>query len=109
MSSKTKEIVETQKRLYEMAFHNRRAELKDLKIEDGNIGKDPQLRHLRAKVRQVNRRLLAISKIQKKIEASASRKREKAHRGRMELKSSKKSVPEPSKKKAKQEKATTDE
>ena len=107
MSSKTKKIIETQKSFYEAAFQNRQAELKSLKLEDGKISKDPQLRHLRAKVRQANRRLLAISKIQKQIEASASRKREKADEERMELKSSKKSAPQPSKKKAKQEKATT--
>jgi len=107
MSSKKKKIIETQRSYYEAAFKNRQAELKSLKLEDGKIWNDPQLRHLRAKVRQANRRLLAISKIQKQVKASASRKREKAEEERPELTFSKKTAPQLSKKKAKQEKTTT--
>jgi len=107
MSSKTKEIVQTQRKYYDAAFQNRRAELKSLNVEHGKISKDPQLRHLRAKVRQANRRLLAISKIEKQMEALASRKRERADGERAELKSSKKPAPQPPKKKLKKEKATT--
>ena len=107
MSSKTKQIIEARKSFYEAEFQNRQAELKSRKLKEGKIGKDPQLRHLRAKVRQANRRLLAISEIEKQVKASASRKREKAHEKRAELKSLKKQAPQPSKKKAKQEKATT--
>ncbi len=106
MSSKTKKNIEIQKSFYEAEFQKRQAELKNLKLEDTNIWKDPQLRHLRAKVRQANRRLLALSKIQKQIEASASRKREKTSEKLEELKSSKKSAPKPSKKKPKDEKTT---
>jgi hypothetical protein len=106
MSSKTKEVIESQKRFFEAAFQNRQAELKGLNLEDGKVWKDAQLRHLRAKVRQANRRLLALSKIQKKVEASASRKRKEADKEPIELKSSKRSGTEPPKKKAKQEKRT---
>ena len=107
MSSKTKKIIEIQKGFYEAEYQKRQAELKTLDFEDAKISKDPQLRHLRAKARQANRRLLAISKIQKQIEASASRKKEKAAEERIELKSKKKSAPKPSKKKAKEEETTT--
>ena len=109
MSSKTKQIIEAQKRIYEMAFQNRRAELKVLKLEGVKIRKDPQLRHLRAKVRQANRRLLAISKIQKQIESSASQKRKKADEEQRKLESSKKPTSQPPKKKATREKVTTAE
>jgi hypothetical protein len=40
-----KKIIKTQKAFYEAAFQNRRAELKGLKLEDGKIWKDAQLRH----------------------------------------------------------------
>ncbi len=106
MSSKTKKIIEIQKGFYEAEFQKRQVELKTLDFEDAKISKDPQLRHLRAKVRQANKRLIAISKIQKQIEASASRKREKAAEERGERKSKKKSAPQPSKKKAKEQKET---
>ena len=109
MSSKTKQVIESQKRFFEAAFQNRRAELKDLKLEGGKIGKDPHLRHLRAKVRQANRRLLAISKIQKQIEASASQKRKKADEEQRKLEFSKKPTSQPPKKKATREKVTTAE
>jgi len=106
MSSKTKKIIEIQKGFYEAEFQKRQADLKTINLEDAKISKDPQLRHLRAKVRQANRRLIAISKIQKQIEASASRKREKASEERIERKSRKKSAPQPTKKKAKEEETT---
>ncbi len=106
MSSKTKKNIEIQKSYYEGAFLRRQTELKNQNLEDGKICKDPQLRHLRAKVRQANRRLLAISKIEKQIEAVAHQKSEKATEKPKELKPSKKSAPKPSKKKPKEEKAT---
>jgi hypothetical protein len=106
MSSKTKKNIEIQKSFYEGEFLRKQAELKNQNLEDGKISRDPQLRHLRAKVRQANRRLLAISKIEKQIEALASRKSEKATGKPKELKSSKKSAPKPSKKKPKDENAT---
>jgi hypothetical protein len=107
MSSKAKKSIENQRSFYEAAFQNRHAELKGLELEDGRIWRDPKLRHLRAKVRQANRRLLAISKIQKQMEASASRKKEKADKEPIGLRSSKKPAPQPSKKKASEEKTTT--
>ncbi len=106
MSSKTRRSIEIQKGFYEEAFLRRQAELKDRNLEDGKITRDPQLRHLRAKVRQANRRLFAISKIEKQIEVLASRKGKKATGKPEELKSSKKLAPETSKKKPKDEKAT---
>lgn len=105
MSSKSKKNIEIQKSYYQGAFLRRQAELKNQNLDDGKISKDPQLRHLRAKVRQANRRLLAISKIQKQIEALASRKSEKATEKPKEQKSSKKSAPQSSKKKPKDEEA----
>ena len=78
MSSKTKKDIEIQKSFYEGAFLRRQAELKNQELEGGKIAKDPQLRHLRAKVRPADRRLLAISKIQKQIEELALRKSERA-------------------------------
>jgi len=105
MSSKSRKNIEIQKSLYEAAFLNRQAELKNQNLEDRQISKDPQLRHLRAKVRQANRRLLAISKIQKQIEALASRKKEKATEKLKEMKPSKKSAAQSSKKKPKGEEA----
>ena len=105
MSSKTKKNVEIQKSYYEGAFLRRQAELKNQNLEEGKISKDPQLRHLRAKVRQANRRLLAISKIEKQIEVLASRKSDKASGKTKELKSQKKSAPRTPKKKPKDEKA----
>jgi hypothetical protein len=106
MSSKSKENVEIQKSLHEAAFHRRQAELKNQNLDDGKISKDPQLRHLRAKVRQANKRLFAISKIEKKTEALASRKKEKATEKPKELKPSKKSAPKPPIKKPKGDEAT---
>lgn len=106
MSSKTKKIIEIQKGFYEAEFQKRQADLKALNLEDGKISKDPQMRHLRAKLRQANRRLIAISKIRKQIEASASRKREKASEEGIDRKSRKKSAPQPTKKKAKKEETT---
>ena len=103
MSSKTKKDIEIQKSFYEGALLRRQAELKNQELEGGKIAKDPQLRHLRAKVRQANRRLLAISKIQKQTEELALRKSERATEKPKEPKSSKKSAPQPSKKKPKDE------
>ncbi len=107
MSSKTRKTIEVQKGFYESAFQKRQAELKTLESDDSKISKNPKLRHLKAKVRQANRRLLAVSKIEKQIQELASRKRGKADKKLEEPKATKKSVPQPSKKKAKKETATT--
>ena len=100
MSSKTRKTIEVQKGFYESAFQKRQAELKTLESDDSKISKNPKLRHLKAKVRQANKRLLAVSKIEKQIEELASRKRGKADKKLEEPKSSKKSAPQPSKMKA---------
>ena len=109
MPSKTRKTIEIQKGLYESAIKKRQAELKTLESGDSKISKDTKLKHLKAKVRKADRRLLTVSKLEKQIEDLASRKKEKADKKPEEPKSSKKSAPQPSKKKEKKpkkEKAT---
>ena len=74
MSSKSKAIILSQKDYYEAAFDKRLKELKDKDISEDDIQKNATLRHLKAKVRESNRRLRAIYNIEKKISEIASRK-----------------------------------
>jgi hypothetical protein len=103
MSSKTKETIEIQKSLYKTQFQKRQAELKTREFEDAKISKDPWLRHLRAKVRQANKKLLAISKIENRMESPVLRKGSKRTKELSEeleeMKPMEKSDSQPSKKK----------
>ncbi|MFH1351677.1 MAG: hypothetical protein ABII26_12200 [Pseudomonadota bacterium] len=81
MSLKAKEIIVSQKSYYETAIAKRQNELKDQGLEDNTIRKDSSIRHLKAKVRQTNRRLHAITSIEKKMEALALRKKEGSEGG----------------------------
>jgi hypothetical protein len=85
MPSKSKAITLSQKSYYEAAFDKRLKELKDKGISEDDIQKNATLRHLKAKVRESNRRLRTIYNIEKKIAELAVRKakkeEEKAEKG----------------------------
>jgi len=95
--------IETEKNFYEEAVIKRLGELKKQELQDAKILKDTRLRHLKAKVKQANRRLLAISKIEKQIEDSAVRKAEKLERKNTDVKTPKKSSQKTIAKKKKKE------
>ena len=80
MSTKTRNRIETEKNFNEEAVIKRLGELRKRELEVTNISKDTRLRHLKAKVRQANRRLLAISKIERQSEDSARHKAERLER-----------------------------
>ena len=80
MSTKTRNRIETEKNFNEEAVIKRLGELSKRELEVTKISKDTRLRHLKAKVRQANRRLLAISKIERQSEDSARHKAERLER-----------------------------
>jgi len=91
MSTKARKRIETEKNFYEEAVIKKLGELRKREHQDAKILKDTRLRHLKAKVKQANRRLLAISKIERQIEDSARRKEERLERKRAGVKTEKKS------------------
>jgi hypothetical protein len=76
MSTKTKTNVESRKRDYETAVLDRYTLLKDRGLEETDIRKDSHLKLLKAKAKQMQRRLSAISHIEKQYEAVSLRKKE---------------------------------
>ncbi len=80
MPSKSKETILSQKSYYETAFEKRQKEMRDSGLPEDAIRKNASLRHLKAKVRESNRRLLAISGMEKKIEDLAVHKAKKAEK-----------------------------
>jgi hypothetical protein len=101
MPSKSKETILLQKSDYETAFEKRQKELKDSGLPKDAIRKNAALRHLKAKVRESNRRLLAISGIEKKIEELTIHKAKKAEKGAEKETAPKKSKQPPSEGKGK--------
>lgn len=92
MSTKTRKHIETEKNFNEEAVIKRLGELRKRDLQDTKISKDTRLRHLKAKVKQANRRLLAISKIERQIEDSARHKAERLERKRAGLKTERNST-----------------
>ena len=103
MSVNERNRIETEKCFHEEAVIKRLDELKKRELQDTKILKDTRLRHLKAKVKQANRRLLAISKIEKQIEDSAHRKAERLEKKRTGVKTKKDSSQKPIAKKKKKE------
>jgi len=103
MSINSRNRIETEKNFYEEAVIKRLDELRKRELQDTKILKDKRLRHLKAKVKQANRRLLAISKIEKQIEDSSSRKAEMLERKRIDVKTQKNSSQKTISKKKKKE------
>ncbi len=77
MSSKTKEILGSQKEYYEKAVLERNSILKARGLEDSVIRKDIILRSLNGKLKQIKKRFSAISDIEERYESLALRKKEK--------------------------------
>jgi hypothetical protein len=109
MPSKSKSVREAQKKQCEAAISARRAALKEKGLDSKAIGKDPKLKALLAKFRQIQKTLVAIQAKEKKNEELAKRKTEKAEqakqdkaekKGKSKKKAGKKAE-EPSGKKAK--------
>ena len=105
MSINSRNRIETEKHFYEEAVLKRLGELKKHELQDTKMLKDTRLRHLKAKVKQANRRLLAISKIEKQIEDSARRKTERLEKRRTGVKTIKQSSQTKINKKKKKEQA----
>ena len=76
MSRKTNDHIERRKRDDEQALGKRLAELQGRGLEKEKIEKDPRLRHLRAKIRQAKRRLVAIAGIENRMKTAAFHKAE---------------------------------
>jgi len=110
MPSNTKSARESQKALLETAIAERRDALKQKGLDGEKVRKDPRLKQLLAKLRQIQRALVAIQAKVKKNEDLARRKKEKAEqkadepkkKGKPKKKGAKKSAE--SGKKAKKEK-----
>ena len=85
MSSRSKAIILSQKSYYEVVLDKRLKELKDKGISEDDIQKNATLRHLKARVRESNRRLRAIYNIEKKIAElavwKAKKEEKKAEKG----------------------------
>ena len=78
MPSKAKSVRETQKAQCEAAISARRAALKEKGLDDATIKKDPKLKQLLAKARQIQGTLKAIQAKADLNEKLAQRKKEKA-------------------------------
>ncbi len=77
MPSKTREVREQQRRNFETSISNRLTLLKE-KGKDGiQIKRDPKVKHLRARLSQIKKSLVAISKLEQQNETLALRKKEK--------------------------------
>ena len=76
VSPNTKEIIQSQKTYFQKAISERTTLLKEQGLDQITLGKDVQLRHLKARLRQVNRRFSAVSQIEKKYEVLARSKKE---------------------------------
>jgi hypothetical protein len=76
MSRKTNDHIERRKRDDEQALGKRLAELQGRGLEKEKIEKDPRLKHLRAKIRQAKRSLVAIAGIENRMKAAALGKAE---------------------------------
>jgi len=76
MSSKTKEMLESQKGYYQKAILERNTMLKARGLEDSVIRKDIILRSLNGKLKQIQKRFATISGIEKRYESLALRKKE---------------------------------
>jgi len=112
MPSKSKSVREAQKTHCEKAISERRAALKEKGVDAGAVQKDPRLKALLAKFRQIQRTLAAIQAKEKKNEELAKRKRAKAEQAKegkadkkgKSKKKGAKNAEEPSKKKDKKAK-----
>ena len=78
MPSKTRSVRETQKSTCEAAIAARQAALRAKGVTQAAIAKDPTLKALLAKFRQIQRTLSAIRAKEEKNEELAQRKQEKA-------------------------------
>jgi hypothetical protein len=76
MSSKTKEMLESQKEYHQKAILERNTLLKARGLEDSVIRKDTILKSLNGKLKQIQKRLATISDIKKRYESLALRKKE---------------------------------
>ena len=72
MSVNTKNIIDSQLDYFKKAVVERIDLLKGRGFDDISISKDRRLQSLRGKLRQINRRSLTISNIQKRFEAVRS-------------------------------------
>jgi hypothetical protein len=112
MPSKSKSAREAQKVQCETAISARRDELKEKGLDQAAIKKDPRLKQLLAKFRQIQKTLLAIQAKADLNEKLAQRKKEKAEnpkdkadkKGKSKKKGDKKAEESGKKKKAKKEK-----
>ncbi|MBN1831756.1 MAG: hypothetical protein JW896_06545, partial [Deltaproteobacteria bacterium] len=76
MSRHTHDSIQRRKMEDEQALGKRLAELQGRGLEKEEIEKDPRLRHLKGKIRQVKRRLAAITGIKNRMKAAALQKTE---------------------------------
>jgi hypothetical protein len=76
MSRNTHDSIQRRKMDDEQALGKRLAELQARGLEKEEIEKDPRLRHLRGKIRQVKRRLAAITGIENRMKDAAIHKAE---------------------------------
>jgi len=83
MPSKSKNVRESQKAVCQAAIHARRAALKEQGLDPAAIGKDPKLRALMARFRQIQKTLVAIQAKEKKNADLALRKQEKAEQAKL--------------------------
>ena len=77
MASKAQGVRETQKGYYEGTIEKRRDLLIEKGVDKALIQKDPYLKHLRAKLRQTNKRLSTIQALENQKEALVLRKKQK--------------------------------
>jgi len=95
MPSRIRSTRQAQVRRCQEEIRKRLADLKERGAEKAVVQKDPKLRQMRARLRQLQKALLAILAIDKKNESLAVRKQERAARKLLE-----KNQPKASKKKA---------
>ena len=78
MPSKTESVRQSQKTHYETAVSERRKSLKEKGLDEVKIRKDPRIKQLLAKLRQITKALVAIKAKETKNEELIQRKKEKA-------------------------------
>lgn len=76
ISSSTKKKIQLQKTYFQNAISDRITLLRERGLDKIALAKDVQLRRLKARLKQVNRRSSAVSQIEKRYEVLAQRKKE---------------------------------
>jgi len=77
MGSKTKEVRLAQKAYWESKLKERLQDLAQKGVETQKAARDPQVRHLRAKLRETAARIEAIEAIERKNQEMAQKKAQK--------------------------------